>query len=333
MSRISQPTPAHHPRRGETQRLRRSLAVGVLALSATAFPLEAQVALRSSASDPRPWLALQEPTPSAGWGAELGVPFFSLLLPGLGQYTQGAGWVGAGYSATAVAGYAVAGGSDPDDLRLPRDPADQLDAAGLYVAGSAGLLSGWDAFQRALPRLHAEGKYDFLEERQSLGSLLTAPFDPDFLGRWTTWVNLGFTAAITGIVLSDRDAGANHLPFRGHDAAFVTHLSYNAAVSEEAMFRGWLMPVFHQKMGRSFWAANGLQGVLFGALHTPNAREFAAVIGAWAVYTGWVTRRNGWDIRESIFNHFWYDVFVATAELLTEREGPVPLPSIRIPIG
>ncbi len=50
--------------------------------------------------------------------------------------------------------------------------------------------------------------------------------------------------------------------FQGSDAFYSGAYSYNAGVGEEAMFRGWLMPVFHQKFDSPFWA-NATTSVLF----------------------------------------------------------------------
>lgn len=274
--------------------------------------------------------AAQNDTIDTPFGSELLVPFSSLVLPGLGQYVRGAGWAGAGYTGVWIAGGIVTGGGDVDVSRLPRDPEDQLDTEALHVAFTSGALSAWDAFHRAVPEHQRAGRYTFLDERESIGSLLTAPFDPEFLGRWTTWVDLALAGAVAGVVMADRDPDLRYPPFRLHDAAFITSLSMNAAVGEEALFRGWLLPVLHQKLGRRFWPANLLQATLFGLGHVPQADRFALVIGAGAAYSGWLTRRNGWSIREVVFQHFWYDLIVGTATLLRDENAAVPLPMITI---
>lgn len=267
-------------------------------------------------------------------GSEFLTPLGSWFLPGLGQYVEGAPLAGVAYSATALAGMAVslsagdAGWSGP----LPRDGDNQLAFQGLMVQQTAGFLSGWDAFSRAVPALQAQGRYDFLTTRESVGDLLAAPFDVHFLSRPTTWLHLAYTAAITAVVLGQRSPGTEYEPFHRRDAAFLGATSFNAAVGEEAAFRGWLMPVLYQNTGERFWLSNTVQAGIFGGLHAASAREFAAVIGGWALYEGWLTRRNDWSIRESIFHHFWYDVAVIAATLLAdERAGPVRLtfPTVR----
>ncbi|HYD51741.1 MAG TPA: CPBP family intramembrane glutamic endopeptidase, partial [Gemmatimonadaceae bacterium] len=250
-------------------------------------------------------------------GGEVLIPLGSALLPGLGQYLYGAIPQGLAYSAVGVAEYAIEEPEYPGDF--PRRSRDQAVSALAHTGQTAAFLSAWDAFQRGVPAQQARGRYQFLpERRESLGSLLGAPFDARFLRRWTTWVDLGQTAIITALVLSERERGRDYLPFRGNDAAYAGATSMNAAVGEEALFRGWLLPMLTQKAGQRFWVANGIQASAFGAAHLPDASWGAAYIGAWALWEGWITRRNDWSVRESIFHHFWYDAAVFTASMLVD---------------
>jgi hypothetical protein len=187
------------------------------------------------------------------------------------------------------------------------------------VAITAGFLSAWDAFHRSVPALQRRGRYDFLVTRESPRELLTAPFDRRFLRRWTTWVDLAQTGVVAALILSDRQPGARYRAFRTHDAAYATALATNAAAGEEAVFRGWLLPLAYEHTGRRFWLANGVQAGAFGAAHLPDAGWSAAYIGAWAAWEGWIVRRNQWSVRESVFHHFWYNTAVVSATFLTTR--------------
>jgi len=268
-------------------------------------------------------------------GAEFRIPLGSLVVPGLGQYLRGAPVTGATLTATAVAGYAlyVTGRrSAADQADLPRDAEGQQTVTGLQLLSGAATLSAYDAFKQALPKLQHEGKYGFVTSHAPTATLLTAPFDPEFLTRWTTWIDLGFTGVVALVVLSEREPGVSYEPYKTRDGAFLTGLSLTAGVGEEAMFRGWLLPLLQQNTGGRFWVSNGIQATVFGGFHIPRARGFAAVIAAWAVYEGWLTRRNGWNVRESIFHHFWHDVIVGTAEFLVDERGSgvaVRFPTIR----
>ncbi len=269
-------------------------------------------------------------------GAQFRIPLASVAVPGLGQYRYGAHGAGIGYSATAVGAaalaYWAAGGSASSWNDFPRRGRDQFAVEAVHVSQSASFLSAWDAFQRGVPSLQREGKYEFLTTRETLGDLLTAPFEPEFLTRPTTWAHLAYTGLVATLLVGGREAGVDYVPFRPQDAAFATSLSYNAGVSEEALFRGWLFPLLYQNVGERFWLSNSLQAGIFGLLHLGQAGPFTLMITTWALYEGWLTRRNDWSIRESIFHHFWYDVAIVVAEMLVEERRPalrITLPTIR----
>ncbi|NIP60606.1 MAG: CPBP family intramembrane metalloprotease [Gemmatimonadetes bacterium] len=277
--------------------------------------------------------APQDTTGTAKTGSEFLIPMGSLFLPGLGQFIYGDRSSGFAYGASAVAGYGLYSKSGTlfDSGDLPRDTDEQVGTSGLFLASGASYLSAYDAFGRGVRDHQREGEYAFLTDRAEVSDLFTAPFDPGFLGRWTTWANLAYTGVITGIVLSDRERDASYEPFRGRDVGFAAALSLSAGIGEEAAFRGWLFPLFHETFGERFWLSNGLQSLLFAAGHIGGARKFSGVIGAWAFYEGWLTRRNGWSVRESIFHHFWYDMAVVIATLVTDERPRVALtfPTIR----
>ena len=272
---------------------------------------------------------LGRPVEQPRGGSEFWIPFGSILVPGLGQYIHAGLWPGLAYSGVAVGGYALSGQGDAT-LDVPRNARDQLAFEGLHLAATTGMLSAWDAFHRALPAHRGAGRYGFFTPDEDLGDLLTAPLDFRFLGRWTTLADLAFTAGVTAWVLTEGPDDRAYRTYQWHDAAFATSLSLNAAVGEEALFRGWLLPMLTQKLDESFWLANFIQAGLFGLGH-PQAEEFAIVIAAGAFYGGWQTRRNDWSIREVIFQHFWYDVAVVTATLLRDDRHVVTLMPITIP--
>jgi membrane protease YdiL (CAAX protease family) len=294
-----------------------------VALWLVAAPLAAQDSTR----------AAQPPKPRTG--SELFIPLGSVVAPGLGQYLHGAYSEGVGYAGAALLGYAVRASAESERVaadELPREGRDQLTYEGYHLQFTAGLVSAWDAFHRAVPALQQQKKYEFLATRETLGDLLTAPFEFRFLQRWTTWLDLAYTGLMTGLILSGRSGDGDYEPLRAHDFAFASALALNAAVGEEAFFRAWLLPLLYQNTGDRFWLSNSLQAALFGALHAAQAEEFALVIAGWALYEGWLTRRNEWSVRESIFHHFWYDVAIVLASFLADEREPriqLTLPTIR----
>lgn len=311
-------------------RLKR-LTMAFTLVTALAMPLRAQDPALPAVSDTA---ARRAPIDSARprRGSEFLIPFSNLLLPGLGQYIQRAPAAGLGYTAAFLGGFALANLSDSSyRTDLPHTGRDQLSDIGLGVLVSSSFLSTWDSFQRAVPRLQRQGKYDFLGRRETLGQLASAPFDPRFLKRWTTWVDLGQTAAFVALTLSDRKTGVDYIPVRGRDPLFAGAISINAGVGEEAMFRNYLLALFYQHMGRRFWVANATQGSIFGAAHLPEYGLQWAYLSGWAMWEGWITRRNNWSVRESVFHHFWYDTAIFTAAYFVEPATParITLPTLR----
>lgn len=269
-------------------------------------------------------------------GAEFRIPLGSSVAPGLGQYLYGAPVAGALFTGMAAAGLGLYLSGDEGTLQrdiLPRHAEGQQAVVGALLLSAAGFYSAYDAFSRGLPALRLEGKYSFISERASLEAVLSAPFDPRFLKRWTTWVDLAHTAGVVALVYTDRvEPGKEYLPFKWHDGAFIAATGYMPGTGEEAFFRGWLYPVFYQRFEQEFWLANSLQAAIFGSLHLPQAGAFAAAIAAWAWYEGWLTRRNGWNIEESVFHHFWYNVAVGLTEFLTEERSGVAVRFPQIPL-
>jgi hypothetical protein len=257
-------------------------------------------------------------------GSEFRIPLASVLLPGIGQYVQGAPRTGVVYTTIAAGGLAVALNGPSDTADFPRGTDSQItDVAGMF-AQSASWLSAWDAFHRAVPAMQQRGKYTFLPpRRESVPQLLSAPFDVRFLKRWTTWVDIAQTGLVTALILSDRGTDEEHYPYRAQDAAYAVSISGNAAVGEEAFFRGYLFPMLYQKTGQRFWLANTSQALIFTVGHGASP-TLLITHTPWALWEGWLVRRNNWSIRESVFHQFWYDAAVITAIALAD-EKPVTL--------
>jgi membrane protease YdiL (CAAX protease family) len=277
---------------------------------------------------PEPARPKRKRNPSEFW-----LPFGSVLLPGLGQYLQGAPRAGLAFTGAAVGGYvlgATADGAASYDGDLPRGLEGQAGLLGLQVAFDAGLVSAYDSFHRSMPALRERGRYEFLATHEPTGRLFDAPFEFSYLRRKRTWIPLLVVGALAGsAVLADRGAGADpgqeFVPFEVHDPLFAAAVSYNAGVAEEAFFRGWLLPVLHQRSGGKYWLANSLQALLFAGAHYSEDNRAPWPQLLFGLYQGHVTRKNGGSVRESIFQHVWYDVIVISAVLLTETQDRQPL--------
>ena len=271
--------------------------------------------------------------------SDLWLPLGSAFLPGFGQYFQG-DWTGAAYTSAAVAGYAVAlqgmseviadlgedGLEDPGALITTQSWSYRKIVLGELAAQGSGFLSAYSAFRLSVPRFQQEdGRYLFLGRRESVGELMASPFRFGQLLQTSVCVPLGLLAGGVAYLVNDERAhhrGADWT-LSGDDFLYTGAEAWNAGISEEAAFRGWIYPLAYQYMGNNFWLANGTQALLFGLAHyDPDSMPFPwpqALIG---FYFGWLVKKNGWTLSESIFVHAWWDMILFAGEVATTyREG------------
>jgi membrane protease YdiL (CAAX protease family) len=257
--------------------------------------------------------------------SDLLLPLVSILLPGYGQYRQGQVVPGLAYSAVAAGGlFTLFQGSSelardsavPDQPELtPKDWRLRRILLGAQAYQGAGFLSAYSAFRTAVPSFQYAGRYRFLTP-DPLPDVLLAPAHFSFLGRPTTFIPLGILAGYVGWLVYDERQGHPRADwaFTGDDVPFSAALSYNAGVTEEAAFRGYLLPVFYEYT-HSFFLSNLLQAGLFGAAHYSGGPIPwpQALLG---YYFGYLSERNHWTLSEGIFNHFWWDALLLTGSFL-----------------
>jgi membrane protease YdiL (CAAX protease family) len=318
--------------RGRTSRLVAALVIACA--TAAAGQEEAEATAATPAPPP-------EPEPS-----DVRLPLLSVLLPGYGQYAQGAQGAGLAFSGAFVAGAAMAvvqledvlDGGSIDDYELPavsREREEQVFLAGLQLTQSAGFMSAYDSFHRSLPALQRRGRYTFLKAHEPLGRVFAAPFDLGLIRKKTVWMPLaGLTLLAGGLVAATRHGEDD--PFarvRSHDVVFGGQLSYQAGVAEEALFRGYLLPVLQQQTGEAKMA-NIIQAAIFGGLHYSKDNPVPVIQTALGFLTGAVAQKRGGSIREGVFLHFWWDVAAVTAELLVQKSASkdrvLRLPTIHV---
>ncbi len=251
------------------------------------------------------------------------------LLPGLGHLMQGEQALGLGIlggTAGLVAGGLALGG--PRAL-LPGEDGFLL----MEGANALWLWSVWDAYQRARLQRARAGPGDSFPY-QTPGELLSAPFQPEVLARPTLLLPLlaVLGMAVAGLPLSDSGSlfAQDRVPVLGRStapgwalvangAAFGV-LSMEAAVGEEAVFRGFLLHGMTDPAAPAGGIA--LQALLFGLLHVPNpflyqdgadvedglkAGALTGVLGAHLGYLTWDARG---DLRPAVAFHFWYDLLL-----------------------
>src|SRR5262249_8836798 len=272
--------------------------------------------------------------------AEFIGPVGSVFLPGVGQVLQ-RDWLGGSiYQGMFVAGWtasrtALHGRQVSVSDFTTFDGRTEWGVWALQLRTTAGSMSAYDAFQRALPHLQEAGKYAFVRESDTVTSLIRAPGEFHFLKDPATYVPL---ALVTVVSFARRVAGPTtgreFTPTAAHDVAFSAGLAYDAGVGEEMLFRGYLMPVVRQHLGDRAWTANELQAAAFAAAHGDfSPPGFAAHFG-FGLYAGFLVARNRGSLKQAVFNHFIWDLVAVSGSFLTRQrdrtEGQLVLPRIVI---
>lgn len=274
--------------------------------------------------------------------SDIGIPLVSFLLPGFdqwweAQYGSAAAytglWLGGSLYASTVAhanGLNTSGEKVDEDgkpIKTDRDGDGEVDDVGLdgkeisvrkvilggLVAQGAAGMSAYHAFRTAARSRQAQGQYGFLTYEETPVDLLLAPFEFSYLKRSSTYVPLIVGAVLASFILSsDPGEDMERTKFTAADGFFTSAYSYNAGTHEEALFRGWIMPVMYEYWGSEFWS-NAAQSVLFAAAHL-NTNSVPVAQLFLGYHLGDVTQDDGWRLGEAVFIHAWWDVLAfATA--------------------
>jgi hypothetical protein len=264
----------------------------------------------------------QTETSAADKKSLLIVPAVSYFLPGFGQaldgeYTKAAlffGYFGLGIVTASEARHRMDDFEQSPSLGFHhyRDLKD-FRQTGQAMSKHASGLSVFDSFNSRVHAYQEAGQYGFLPKDQNLETVLKAPFQFRHLAKWTTWVP--FLAAMAASTIEYNESPKpRDFDFRLQDATASSFESYVAGSSEEAFFRGWMMPILYENT-QSFWLSNAIQGTAFGYAHGPRP-YFQLAAG---YYAGWLTDRNHYDLSEVIFVHAWWDFWVLAASYARNR--------------
>jgi len=267
--------------------------------------------------------------------SDIGVPLVSFLLPGFGQWLNEDYTSGAVYSGAAIAGYAYAINVTSSDhlahqhevmrqrardhdvneqnALAQKDIAERKATLGTLVAQGAGGLSLYHSFRTSVATRRPAGEYTFLVIDETPMDLLAAPLHFAYLARPTTYIPLAIGAAIAAYQINrkpDKDTVRSH--FSSADALFMSSFSYNAGTHEEAVFRGWVMPVAREYGANDTWS-NVIQSVLFAAAHLgSNSTPIPQLLLGYDL--GYVAQKNHWALAEGVFIHAWWDVIAFYAQ-------------------
>jgi membrane protease YdiL (CAAX protease family) len=279
-------------------------------------------------------------------GSVVLLPLASVFVPGFGQAAQRRYLEGGAYFAAGASGLVMAANSNykgdgsMDDLFFDR-PGARLQMYGLGLYQGAGFLSAWDTFRAAIPAQQQDkGRFLFIDPAQteSVSDLLLAPFKPKYLVKPSTWIPLGVLGSLAALDISASrasgpDKGGRWLAYGPGDAVFTGALSMNAGATEEAMFRGYMMPLFYQWSGERAWVSNPAQALLFAGAHIGGVTNVPIAQALLGGYLGWLTQRDQWRIGQAVAVHFWWDVIAVSATMFTREEVPVSLGSFSVPVN
>ncbi len=172
-----------------------------------------------------------------------------------------------------------------------------------------------------------------MDSNEKYLDLALAPFQKQFIlnKKFLIPIGLGLLFAIYETVHPPKNPekillypGMKNSGFMGF---YTTVVSFNAGVSEEAFFRGFL----NHYLIRNWGFEKGLisSSLIFGLAHLSNSvgnALFASFAGA---YLGYLHYKENWDIRQGIAIHFWWDVIIIALSLRYTKEDPNVLKNTR----
>ncbi|MFM8314708.1 MAG: lysostaphin resistance A-like protein, partial [Deltaproteobacteria bacterium] len=146
--------------------------------------------------------------------------------------------------------------------------------------------------------------------------LLQAPINFSYLERWTTILPLALGAGAFFFVTPGKSSG----PVQANldDVFYAGSVGYMTGIGEEAMFRGWLLPVLYNWSGDQKITL-GLSAIVFALAHGLKVRHFVTAF-FFGLYSGWLTQENNWSIGEVTFIHSWWDIMAFAADYINRRE-------------
>ena len=234
-------------------------------------------------------------------------PLFSLLFPGSDQFWEKQ-WVPATtYLAGALAGTGLIVASRGTGDNRYRN-------FGFDVYLTAGGLSAYHAFRTAVVSRKTQGEFTYVTEDEHPSTLLFAPFDYHHLQEYTTWAPLAAGLLIFSFLGEHKQGGSATL----NDLFYSGTVSYLNAVGEEAIFRGWVLPMMKHYVGQDSWAI-GITAGLSSIYHGARLKHWVSSL-ALGAYLGWLAQRNNYAIAQGIFIHTWWDLIAFFSDYAYNRD-------------
>ena len=153
-------------------------------------------------------------------------------------------------------------------------------------------------------------------------NLAAAPFRPKYLMDPHVFIPL---AILLGAFATTPASGPYTLVSPGMKSSgylgfYVTTISFNAGVGEEAFFRGYL----NHSISSNYSPMTGglISGTLFGLAHLGNGKSLGDVIPQtlFGYYFAYMHYKNNYDIGPGIALHFWWDLIIFGFSLARYKE-------------
>jgi membrane protease YdiL (CAAX protease family) len=266
------------------------------------------------------------------------IPTVYLLLPGGTYFYEGDYKTGAAFAIPEV-GFLTTGILINDKMGK-QDKTSELNVPSL-LAFQLYAVDKWSYFQKVALREKSENtEFKLKIDDTPLSELMLAPFKKEVVSSplVVAFALLGIADGIYGYPESKRSfsdvanitAMGNKMSRdtgTGYYEGMAFAVSYGAGVSEEMLFRGFMLPVIDYKYGKRTGLVSS--SLTFGLLHAFNpALHNPAYTVAQATLAGFIfgysVQRDDYKLSKAIAAHFWYDfISMTTTWLANPNENPL----------
>ncbi len=162
------------------------------------------------------------------------------------------------------------------------------------------------------------------QNQESYFDLAYAPFQPKYIFNPYFLIPIGVLLVFTGYETMHPPKNPDWtllypgMKRSGYMGFYTITISFNAGVSEEAFFRGFLNHFLIKNYGLEWGIISS--SVLFGLAHFENGigNVFSATVAG--IYLGFLHYKENWDVRQAIAIHFWWDIIVLAYQLRFYKE-------------
>ncbi len=266
------------------------------------------------------------------------IPTGYLLLPGGTYFYEGDYKTGSAFAIPEVGLFTM--GILINDKMGKQDKTPEINVPSL-LSFQLYAVDKWSYFQKEVLRVKTENpEFKLTIDDTPLSDLMIAPFKREVISSplVVAFALLGIADGIYGYPerkrsFSDIDnvtAMGNRMSRdsgTGYYEGMAFAVSYGAGVSEEMLFRGFMLPVIDYKYGKRAGLVSS--SLTFGLLHAFNpGLHNPAYAVAQATLAGFIfgysVQKEDYKLSKAIAAHFWYDFFSMTTTWLTNpNENPL----------